>query len=862
MSDKVQGRIRKRLWLVLAAVVVVLAVLLVPPLVSIGRYKASITRLMSASLGRPVRLSSVSLRLLPWPGFELSDLTVSEDPAYGAEPVLHANSVTASFRLLALWRGKLEISSISMDEASLNLVRAPDGRWNFDPVLHTAAGNRAAAGRRPLHLPYLEATNSRIDFKNGVEKLPFSLLNTDLSFWQESSGEWRLRLRGEPARTDLPQEGSDTGTVRLEASLQPASELRQMPVHVDLEWREAQLGQLTRLMIGSDPGWRGDLTAEFHLDGTADAAQMNAQLSATGVHRAEFAPAEPLDFDAHCALLYHYSTRSVEKLACDSPLGNGTIHLAGELPGNAPPSLTIELKQIAVQAALDALRTVRSGIAPGLAAAGTLSGKIAYAEAAPLATAAPGAPRPHRTAMAGKQAPAPPVTGGFVVEGLALSGDGLDQPIHFPRLTIEPEMPTRGTSGPPSQPPALAASAAVPLGGAQPMTVSVRLALDSYKVALHGQASLARARELAAVAGLGDPAGLGALAGEPMAVDLTAEGPWVPAERNPFAPQTVLPPTPAAQSAPQPSDDWLMGTVTLHNANWKVDYLANHVLLSQAVLHIISYGDTGSLRWDPVAFAYGPVKGTAALTMPLGCAAPDPCLPQFQIQLGDVDAGAVQDAFLGARERGTLLTTLLERLRATSAPVWPRMAGTVQADSLVLGPVTLHAASATLRIEPATVEISSLNAALLGGQLTATGSVSIPQSDTAQPAYSLQAQCTRLSPVAVGALLGQRWSGAALDLAGKLDLGGYTSKDLASSATGTLHFDWSHGVATGASGPAHPVLLRFDRWTGDATIHNGLITLAQNHAQQLGRTSAVQGTVTLATPVKFVLTQPDAAKPR
>ena len=90
--------------------------------------------------------------------------------------------------------------------------------------------------------------------------------------------------------------------VRLEASLRQAPELRQMPVHLDLEWREAQLGQLTRLLLGSDAGWRGDLTGELHLDGTADAAQVKTRLRATGVHRAEFAPAAPMDFDANCAL--------------------------------------------------------------------------------------------------------------------------------------------------------------------------------------------------------------------------------------------------------------------------------------------------------------------------------------------------------------------------------------------------------------------------------------------------------------------------------------------------------------------------------------------------------------------------------
>jgi uncharacterized protein involved in outer membrane biogenesis len=210
--------------------VAILAVLLVPPLVSMSRYKSRITKLMSVSLGRPVRLSSVEFRLFPTPGFVLTDLTVQEDPAYGAEPVLHANTVTASIRLLSLWRGRLEISSVSVDEASLNVVRTPEGRWNLDPLFRTAAATAepaaggSAPGRNPrsMALPYMEATNSRINFKNGTEKLPFSLVETDLSFWQERPGDWRIRLRGQPARTDVSLDPADTGLVRLEASVQRA----------------------------------------------------------------------------------------------------------------------------------------------------------------------------------------------------------------------------------------------------------------------------------------------------------------------------------------------------------------------------------------------------------------------------------------------------------------------------------------------------------------------------------------------------------------------------------------------------------------------------------------------------------------
>ena len=154
-KKKLHGRLR----MALAVVALLVLALVVPPLISVSHYKGQITRLIAQSLGRPVRLSSVEVRLLPWPGFVLYDLSVAEDPAYGAEPVLHASKVTASLRLLALWGGKLEIDKISVDEASLNLVRAGPGRWNLDPIFRTAAaqtgvpvgGSGAAANGSETH---------------------------------------------------------------------------------------------------------------------------------------------------------------------------------------------------------------------------------------------------------------------------------------------------------------------------------------------------------------------------------------------------------------------------------------------------------------------------------------------------------------------------------------------------------------------------------------------------------------------------------------------------------------------------------------------------------------------------------------
>lgn len=823
-------RIWKRLAWVLAGLLALAAIIFVPPMISIGRYKSGITQMVAQALGRPVRLSSVELRLFPRPGFVITDLSVAEDAAYGSEPVLHANTVTASVGFFALWRGRLEISRIAVDEASLNLVRSGDGRWNLDPIFKTAtSGPGGLTASHAAHvLPYLVATNSRVNIKNGSEKLPFSLMNADLSFWQADPGTWRLQLRGQPARTDVNLALADTGIVRMEATLHRGPQLRQMPIHIDLEWREAQLGQLSRLVIGSDPGWRGDLTGQMQVDGTAESAQIRTRLKATNVHRAEFAPADALDFDANCSFLFHYSARSVEKLACDSPLGEGQVRLAGELPAAAPAKLTVDVQHVPVSAALDALRTVRSGVPDDLKARGTLSGRIAYD---PTVPAVETTPAHHGARKSATPQPAPgPLAGNLTVEGFSLSGGGLSQPIEASSISFAP------AAAEPGVPQALTAEIAVPAGAPAPLSLSVRVERRGYELGVRGTATFARLRELATVAGLGDAAGLTTLKAETAQLDLTTRGTWIAGEHIDL------------DGKPDPGPDKLTGTVTLHNAEWAATDLANPVQLPSATLHL----DGEMAVWDPVSFAYGPVKGTAALALPAGCAEGESCPPRLTLHFDRLDAAALQAALLGAQKPDTMLSTLLERFTHRSAPLWPRLDGTITADTLALGPVNLEKASIAVRVRAASAEFTSIDATVLGGQLHASGAV---DSDD-KPRYRFEGGFDKVSGTALCTLLKAHCRGGTVNGGGKLTLAGYSGGDLADSAAGALRFEWRQGEWSGAPRP----LVRFSRWSGQGTVAHGTLALSQTQATQGSHTAPVDASVTLAEQPKidFPETRPAA----
>ena len=846
-DQQVRRRRHTRLWLALSALLLLIALLVLPPLVSVASYKSRITDLVSAALRRPVRLSSVELRILPRPGFVLTDLTVDEDPAYGAEPVLHANTVTTAIRLSSLWRGQVQLSRISVDEASLNLVRTLDGRWNIDPLFRTAAalpGPASSSGGRPAPYPYLEATNSRINVKNGVEKLPYSLVSADASLWQDS-GAWHVRLKAQPARTDVVLDLADTGIVRVDGTLHPAGELDQMPLHIDLQWNDAQFGQLSRLILGSDEGWRGDLRGEFHLDGTPSFAHVKSRLRATGVHRAEFAPAAPLDFDASCSFAFRSADRDLQDVVCESPIGDGRARLTGSLPGaGQPPRLTLELSRIPAQAGLDVLRTLRPNVAPGLLAAGAVSGKMTYdpAAAAQLSVAGPSAARRiGGRRPAGPPRPPPgPLAGSFILEGLRLSGDTLKTPIQAAKIALDPALAV------PGMPPALTTTVALPAGAPNPLSFTARISLHRFQLNVRGAASLPRLRELVLVAGIPQAESLNQLAGDPATLDIVIEGPWLPILSSlPAGPGAPAPLVPAGT----PADEGTMtGAIAFRNAIWKPAYLALPVELRNATLRFAG----GALRWDPIDFAYGPVQGTAVLDLPSACSTPEPCPPHLSLQFDTLDAAALRSAILGARESGTLLSSLIDRLKPSSTPAWPLLEGTLNAGTLDLGPFTFSQLSAGFRLKPASAEITSLDAAILGGKLHATAALTPAD----QPAYKLRGTFEKLDPGQVFELMGMKAGGGVIDGSGQLELSGYTEKDLTASAKGELHFSWGHGTVTSLTEDSLPqALARFDRFTGEAAIASGAMTLGKTEVRHGARKSEVEATVTFGVPAQVAFRQ-------
>ena len=370
------------------ACIIALAVL--PPLLNVNRFKRRIVTSISTSLGRPVHLDSVTLVILPFPGFKLENFVVAEDPAFGSEPVIRANEVQATLRIPSLYSKKVEFSRISLKEPSINLVHAANGQWNVESILLKAAQISAAptaqakAGPDP-RFPYIEATEARVNIKSGLEKLPFSLTEADFALWLPQPSQWRVRISGKSTRTDTS--ASDTGIVSLEGTLGRAERFDLIPIDLSAEWKNAPLGEASRLLTGNDAGVRGELRLSAALRGTLGTSILKTSVDLRGLRRADFVPDRPINLRADCQATTGETLHALHEIRCSwPPPGDPTLlALTGDLPSlRDPASASFQLGTPGLPAAtlLQWLRVASPRVSPDITATGTLTGSLSRTTAA------------------------------------------------------------------------------------------------------------------------------------------------------------------------------------------------------------------------------------------------------------------------------------------------------------------------------------------------------------------------------------------------------------------------------------------------------------------------------------------------
>lgn len=826
------GHKRRTRWIIAGLALLLILNGFLLPLINLSSYHRTVADSLSRSLGRTVHLGSVHLAVFPLPGLTIQDLVVEEDPTFGAEPLLRAPSVTVFLRLSSLWRERLEISRIDLDDASVNIARDASGHWNFSSLLLQASRTATAptAQRRPSaapRFPYIEFSGARINFKEGPEKKALSFLNADASVWLADPNRWSIRFKAQPARTDLDLDLADAGIIRLEGSLTRATSLDQLAVDLHAEWSGAQLGQVSRLMLGSDSGWRGDLRVDTDITGDIQNLVLSSRLRVSDAHRLEFTPINQLDVDARCQATWHRSEHLLDNLTCLWPTGDGHLLLTGTVQNleHPQPHLKLEINHTPVAFAVSLLGLLRSSLPTTLDTSGTINGQFSWG--------------PQTTTNAISEATAIPrniLTGHAVADTVTIRMSGLDHPVAFAALRFAtpsdlapsaPDYAARHRAGPAPAPALgtytiLLEPATFPAGMPAPMQVSGQLSRSGFSLHFAGESTLARLQPIAR--GLAQLHALRILTPKGTAqIDLTFAGPWIP----PVDTETGI-------NVPAQIEGW----ARLQHAELKPDFIPKPIEIATATTQ---FGG-GSVIWANASISVDGIEVKGSASYPATCDNPAGCSAKLNLNVPTLDAAALQSALLGAGHHGELVQAILSTVESPTPP-WPALSGAIHAGTLSIGTLKLNDANATIAVEKNRLNILSLDAATLGGSAHIAGSIE-PASDG--PKYALQCAWTGVKLVQVADLFHEKWGPGSIDGELNLNLHGYS--DLAASATGDFHWiingNWGGAWTVPASpivpGPGPPPLVNTSvvlqsevpsRWTAAGTISNRTLVLTKGPAQ-------------------------------
>ncbi|MGH3184395.1 MAG: AsmA family protein, partial [Streptosporangiaceae bacterium] len=275
---------------------VLVAIPVVVPWITLPRLRTRTLLALQTGLGRGVSADAVHLQIFPRPGIELEGVRLEEDPAFGLEEMVVAQDATATLRWLPLLRGRLVFAGIHLDQASINLVRTREGRWNISALLDRdqsptrSSGVAGAAGQHPVRpqFPYLEWSDARVNFKLEQTKTRFYLDQVEGSLVRESA-DWRLRARFQPERTDLNL--SNTGELDVDGRWAAAvGGFRQAPFDLTVDLQNSYLAGSSALLAGRDAGVHGIVSARLHLHGTAQRFQVEGTAQAQALRRWDLLP--------------------------------------------------------------------------------------------------------------------------------------------------------------------------------------------------------------------------------------------------------------------------------------------------------------------------------------------------------------------------------------------------------------------------------------------------------------------------------------------------------------------------------------------------------------------------------------------
>ncbi|HTS11180.1 MAG TPA: AsmA family protein [Candidatus Limnocylindrales bacterium] len=126
----------KKILIAVGIVVVVLIIvaLALPMFINVNKFKPVLETDLTNALGRKVAIGNINLSVFSG-GITVDDVSIGDDPAFSQSPFLSAKQLTVGVALLPLiFSQRLEVSSFTLSDPQVTLLRSPAGKWNFSSL--------------------------------------------------------------------------------------------------------------------------------------------------------------------------------------------------------------------------------------------------------------------------------------------------------------------------------------------------------------------------------------------------------------------------------------------------------------------------------------------------------------------------------------------------------------------------------------------------------------------------------------------------------------------------------------------------------------------------------------------------------
>jgi len=117
--------------IVLVIVVAGLAVI-VPMLFNVDSYRPQVAAQIQKETGKPVEIGRLSLTVLPQVAIRVDDFSLGNPEGFPAGDFVKAKKIYAVVDASALWHHRVEITSLEIDDLTLDMLEDTHGKWNFE----------------------------------------------------------------------------------------------------------------------------------------------------------------------------------------------------------------------------------------------------------------------------------------------------------------------------------------------------------------------------------------------------------------------------------------------------------------------------------------------------------------------------------------------------------------------------------------------------------------------------------------------------------------------------------------------------------------------------------------------------------